>query len=138
MINVRAAANAQTRVVNPNVSAELWKSTGSTTSPSGKRTPTYRKLPVTLQVQSLTYSDIQQLDGLNIEGVRRAIYTSTQIAAIIRVQQKGGDLIVFPKGTPGVPEGTTWLAAHTLERWSNFCKIAITLQDDQLEAFACE
>jgi hypothetical protein len=134
MVNIRAIANAATRGINPNVSAELWKNTGSTTSATGKRAPVYSKLPIDVQVQALTSSDIQQIDGLNIEGVRRAIYCSTQIAAIIRILQKGGDLIVFPRGT--LPEGTTWLAAHVLERYPTWCKIAITLQTDDLEAFS--
>lgn len=136
MLNLQQIADAVTSAINPDVTAELWKSIGSVTSPSGQRTPSYRKLPIAVQVQSLTYSDLMQLDGLSIQGVRRAIYASTQVAAIIRVLQKGGDLIVFPNGT--LPEGTTWLAAHVLERWSSWNKIAITLQIDQLEAFACE
>jgi hypothetical protein len=136
VVNVRGVANAATRAINPNVTAELWKSTGSTANPDLSRTPTYRKLPVVLQVQSLTYSDLMQLDGLNIQGVRRAVYANTQVAAIIRVLQKGGDLIVFPQGV--MPEGTTWLAAHVLERWPDWNKIALTLQEDNLEAFACE
>lgn len=137
MINLRGVANSVTRAINPNVTTELWKSTGSTTADTGKRTPNYRKLPIIVQVQALTYSDLQQLDGLNIQGVRRAIYANTQVASVIRVAQKGGDLLVFPAGTPGVQEGTTWLAVHVLERWSSWCKIAITLQNDNLEAFQC-
>lgn len=138
MVNLRAAANAVTSTLNPNVRAELRKSVDYTTAADGSRTPNYTIRPIVLQVQALSYSDIVQLDGLNIEGVRRAVYASTQIAAIIRVMQKGGDLIVFPRGVAGVPpEGTTWLAAHVLERWPDWCKIAITLQTDNLEAFAC-
>lgn len=136
-INVRAIANGAIQSVNPDVSAVLMKSTGYTSSPSSKRTPTYRNILIVCQVQALSFSDLSQLDGLNIQGVRRAIYVQTQVAAIIRVMQKGGDLIVFPKGTPGVQEGTTWLAAHVLERWATWCKIAITLQIDNLDADAC-
>ena len=130
MVNLRGIANSVTRVVNPNVSANLLKSTGATTSASGKRTPTYNASTIVVQAQALSYSDLQQLDGLNIQGVRRAIYANAQIMSIVRVQQQGGDLLVFPDGT--FPEGTTWLAAHVLERWPDWCKIAITLQEDQL------
>lgn len=133
MVNLRVAANALTRGINPNVAAELWHSTGSTKSASSKRTPVYDKSPIVVQAQALSYSDLAQLDGLNIQGVRRAIYANAQVMAIVRVQLQGGDLIVFPAGT--FPEGTTWLAAHTLERWPTWCKIAITLQDDQLTPF---
>jgi hypothetical protein len=133
MVNLRAAANLVTRGINPNVRCELWHSTGSTTAASGKRAPTYSKLPIYVQAQALSYSDLQQLDGLNIQGVRRAIYANSQVMSIVRVQQQGGDLLVFPSGT--FPEGTTWLAAHVLERWLQWCKVAITLQVDQLTPF---
>lgn len=133
-INLRAIANGITRSINPNVAAELWHSTGATTSSSFKQTPTYSKTRIIVQAQALSYSDLQQLDSLNIQGVRRAIYADAQVMSIVRVQQQGGDLVVFPAGT--FPEGTTWLAAHTLERWPAWCKIAITLQVDQLVAFA--
>lgn len=135
VINVRAIANSAIQVVNPDVAAELWKNMSYETASTGKRTPVYRKLPITVQVQALGYSDLQQLDGLNIQGVRRKIYVRNQVASVIRVRQKGGDLVVFPKGV--LPEGTTWLAAHVLERWTKWCTVAITLQDDELEAFAC-
>lgn len=133
MINLRAIANQATRAINPNVAAELWHSTGATTAASGKQTPTYSKSRIEVQAQALSYSDLQQLDSLNIQGVRRAIYANAQIMSVVRVQQQGGDLIVFPAGT--FPEGTTWLAAHVLERWPTWCKVAITLQVDQLTPF---
>lgn len=129
-INVRAIANKAVQAINPDVIANLLRSTGYTTAPTGKRTPTYATAPVVVQVQALAYSDLQQLDSLNIQGVRRAIYLQTQVMSVVRVQQAGGDLIVFADGT--LPEGTTWLAVHVLERWSTWCKVAITLQDDQL------
>lgn len=134
-LNVRAAANFAIQAINPDVVAELWKNMDAVTAPTGKRTPVYRKLPIDVQVQALSFSDLQQLDGLNIQGVRRAIYVRTQVASVIRVAHKGGDLVVFPRGT--IPEGTTWLAVHVLERWPTWCKVAITLQIDDLEAFAC-
>lgn len=134
-LNLRGIANAAVQIVNPDVTAELWKNGAAVTAPSGKRTPVFKKVPIVVQVQALSYSDLSQLDGLNIQGTRRAIYTSTQVASVIRVAQKGGDLLVFPKGV--LIEGTTWLAVHQLERWPTWCKFAITLQDDNFEAFSC-
>lgn len=135
IINVRALANRAIQGINPDVEAELWKNVDATTAPSGKRTPVYRKLPIILQLQSMDADDLKQMDSLNIQGVHRKIYAQTQVAAIIRVAHKGGDLVVFRKGV--VPEGTTWLATHVLERWPSWCMVAITLQADDLEAFAC-
>jgi len=74
------------------------------------------------QIQNLTYRDLQQLEGLNIQGVRHAVYINGRVDGIIRSQNKGGDLITFS-------DGTTWLIAHVLEYWPTWCKVAATLQN---------
>jgi hypothetical protein len=135
MVNLRAIANGVTRAINPNVVCERWRNTGYTTADSGKRTPDWSKAPINVQVQALTYDDLKQLDGLNIQGVRRKIFTNTQVASVIRAAEKGGDLLVFPAGV--LPEGTTWLCVQVLERWPDWCTFVITLQDDNYEAFRC-
>lgn len=133
MVNVRALANLGSTRVNKNIQAIRQRSTGSATAPDGSRTPIYNEVPVTLQIQALTYTDIIKLDALNIQGARRAIYTNGAVFAVIRVAQKGGDLIIFPNNT--LPEGNVWLAAHVLEQWNDgagnpsWVKVAITLQD---------
>lgn len=114
--------------VNPSVSAVIKRSTGWTSNPDGTRTPAYEQVPglVQLQVQALTYNDIVHLDGLNIQGIRRAIYANGFYASIIRNLQVGGDLIIFPPGL--MPEGQVWLLAQGLETWPDWCKFAVTLQ----------
>ena len=114
--------------VNPFVTAMLKRSTGYTTAGDGTRSPTYADVPgVSVQVQALSYSDLQHLDGLNIQGVRRAVYLNGSALAVVRPLQTGGDLFVFPAGT--LPEGTTWLVAYVLEEWPDWYKVAITLQN---------
>lgn len=135
MVNLRSVANAVTRAINPNVVCEHWRSTGSTTLASGKREPTFAKSPIAVQVQAMDDEDLKQLDNLNIQGVHRKVYANKQIAAVIRVKEKGGDLLVFPAGV--LIEGTTWLCTHVLERWPQWDVIAITLQTDNYEAFKC-
>lgn len=119
--------------INPFVSATVSASTGYTMNPDGSRTPTYNTIPISVQVQALTYKDLTQLDGLNIQGVRRAIYLTGQVFGVIRVDRKGGDLITFPNGT--LPEGNVWLAAHVLEAWPDWCKVAITLLGTSADDF---
>lgn len=135
MVNLRIVANSVTRAINPNVVCEHWRSTGSTTLASGKREPSYAKSPIAVQVQAMDDEDLKQLDALNIQGVHRKVFANKQVAAAIRVAQKGGDLLVFPAGV--LPEGTTWLCTHMLERWPGWDMFAITLQNDNLEAFKC-
>ena len=98
-------------------------STGSTISADGTRTPSYAS-PITIsgQVQPLTWRDIQQLDGLNLQGTRQKIYLNGRIDGLIRSQNKGGDLITDASGN-------VWLVAQVLEIWPDWCSVAATLQD---------
>lgn len=125
-MNLRALANSITQAVNPNVPATLQISTGYTTSPRGARTPSYAA-PVTVQaqVQALTFRDITQIDGLNLQGTRRAIYLYGDVEGLVRVSQKGGDLITLTDG----PNAGVWLVAMVLETWPDFCKVVATLQN---------
>lgn len=127
-MNLRGIANSVTRAVNPNVQGTVKRSDGYDTKANGVRVPKYTDQPVTVQAQALSYGDLRQLEGLNIQGVKRAIYVNGAVAGLIRVGQKGGDIIVFPAGT--FYEGTTWLCVHVLEQWPDWCKFAITLQDE--------
>jgi len=135
MVNLRRVANSVTTAINPNVVCEHWRSTGSATTDSFKREPTYAKAPIAVQVQAMDDEDLKQMDSLNIQGVHRKIFANRQVAAAIRVAEKGGDLLVFEAGV--LPEGTTWLVTHMLERWPNWDTFAITLQNDNFEAFKC-
>lgn len=74
------------------------------------------------QVQPLTFKDIQQLDGLNIQGSQRAIYFDQQIDGIVRADRKGGDLVT-------TPDGKVWLVTLVLEAWPDWTKVAVTLQN---------
>lgn len=126
-MNLHGIVSGAIGAVNPFVFATVKRSTGYTTAPDGSRTATYQTFGAKVQVQALTYSDLRQLDGLNIQGVRRAIYLSGEVEGVVRVQQEGGDLIVFPNRT--LPEGNVWLAAYVLEQWPDWRKIAIVLQN---------
>jgi hypothetical protein len=115
--------------VNPEIIAQLYRSNGYTKAPDFSQVPAY--LPpedVPVQVQSLTYTDLQKLDGLNIEGQRRAVYVSGRWSGVIRADEKGGDLLEFPD----VPNGPMrrWLAVQALETWPDWVKLAVTEQTD--------
>lgn len=130
-MNLRALANRLTARVNPNVPAVIRRSTGYTTSASGTRTPTYTDLPVQVQVQPASTGDIQKLDALNIQGVHRVIYISAEVEAMIRVDKKGGDQIVFEAGImPEDDQSTRWIVSAVLEVYGHqWRKCAITLQN---------
>ena len=79
-------------------------------------------LTVLGRVQALQYNDIAQLDGLNIQGQKTAIYISGEVDGLVRSAKKGGDLII-------TPDGRIWLVVLVLEYWPNWTKFAVTLQD---------
>lgn len=120
--NLVASAVAQ---INPTLTATLKTSTGSTINADGSRSPTYSISNVTVQIQALTYQDLKQIDGLNIEGLRQSMYMNGDTSAIIRVNDKGGDVITLTTGE-------VWLVAQVLERWystAGWVKIVCTLQN---------
>lgn len=93
-MNLQNIAVGAIAAVNPQVSSVIKVSTGSTTSPSGLPTPTYRTVVgVPVQVQPMTYKDLVQVEGLNLNGTKRGIYVNGRVDGLVRVERKGGDLI---------------------------------------------
>lgn len=81
-------------------------------------------LTVMAQVQALTFRDLQQIDGLNLQGTRRAIYLYGKVQGINRAENKGGDLITVAAGDAA----GKWLVAEVLEQWPDWVKVACTQQ----------
>jgi hypothetical protein len=117
--------------VNPMVPCSVQISNGNVNSADYTPIPSYKPAVIIQgQVQSLTFRDIQQLDGLNLQGTRRAIYLLGDVEGLVRPDNKGGDLITLP-------DGTIWLVAMVLESWlqnndataPGWVKVAVTLQN---------
>lgn len=114
--------------VNERVPVSIQVSTGSTTAADGTPQPTYAApIPALGQVQPLTWRDLQQLDGLTLQGTRVGMYLFGEIRGIVRATNRGGDLITIASG----PYTGVWLVAQVLEGWDSagWCKTACTLQD---------
>jgi hypothetical protein len=82
-------------------------------------------LTVLGQVQPITWRDLQQLDGVNLGGVKWKIYLNGEVDAIVRPERKGGDLIVISSGR----HQGTWLVAQVLEQFPDWCCAAIVQQN---------
>lgn len=128
-MNLHQIASRVIDSVNPSQVATLQISMGYSTNADGSRTPQYDPngpFSVYAQVQELTTHDLRQLEGLNISGSSRSIYLnayqSTALSAIVRVNQQGGDLVTLS-------DGSVWLTTAVLERWPDWVKVAVTLQD---------
>lgn len=122
-MNLNAIANGIIVAVNPNLTMKVEVSTGYSIEADGTPVPAYA-CPVYVpgQFQALSYSDMQQINGLALQGQRRAIYLNGNIDGLVRVERKGGDLITDPAGH-------VWLVAMVLEYWPDWCKCAVTLQN---------
>jgi hypothetical protein len=126
MFNVRALANKYIQVTNPNQKINWIQSNGYVTDDAGKRTPKTITLTVDAQIQALSATDLKHIDGLNITGVMRSVYMYGNAAGVVRADQIGGDILVFPE----VPGGCNknWLINQVIETWSDWCHVIVTLQ----------
>lgn len=122
-MDLRGIANGVITTVNPNETVTVLRSTGYTVGAGAKQVPAYAAPVVGPgQVQALDADDIKQLDGLNIQGVIRAIYLRGTLAGVIRPDGTGGDIVKRKNETE------TWLVVKVLESWPDWTKAAIVRQ----------
>lgn len=122
-MNLHGLVAGVVAAVNPLIPLKVEINLGNVTSSDGRRVPSYA-CPVYVlgQVQALSAGDLQQLEGLNIQGQQRAIYLNQNVDGLVRVENKGGDLITDPAGH-------VWLITLVLEYWPDWSKVAVTLQN---------
>ena len=120
--------NKYTQLTNPNVFINWIQSTGYTTDNTGRRTPTFITLSVEAQIQALSTSDLEHTDGLNITNVMRTVYLYGNAAGVVRADNIGGDILVFPE----IPNSSNknWLITKVVETWPDWCKVIVSLQVD--------
>jgi len=128
MFNVRALANKYIQVTNKNQQINWVQSNGYVTDDAGKRTPKTITLTVEAQIQALSATDLKHIDGLNITGVMRSVYMYGNAAGVVRADQIGGDILVFPETPNGCNKN--WLITQVMETWSDWCHVVVTLQQD--------
>lgn len=113
--------------VSPAQPANLLLSTGpGPTQPDGTKQPTYAPVIfVSAQIQPMSTNDLRKLDGLNLQNVNSKIYITGMLRGIQRVNQLGGDLVIFP-------DGTTYLIRAVLEDWfmDGWTSVAVVQQND--------
>lgn len=129
-MDLRSIANQVSNVVNPNMIVIVQTSAGSTLGPAGRQQPQYNS-PLTgpAQIQALDNADLKKIEGMNISGSIRALYLRGNLAGVIRVDSKGGDLITI-NASPGVPllYVGVWLSVKVLESWPLWTKVVIVKQ----------
>jgi hypothetical protein len=124
-MNLHAIVSGAIGAVNPPMAGSLKRSAGYTTDANYSQVPIYEYAEnLMFQVQALTWKDLQQLSGINIEGEQRAMYVNGQMQGVSRPGAQGGDLVTLCNGT-------VWLVTKVLEDWSYtdcWCKVAVTRQ----------
>jgi len=129
MINVHVAANNAIQVVNPDGLYTFYASTGNAINAAGKQVPSYAAgANVSMQIQAISARDLKHMEGLNIEGVVRSVHMYGNTQGVVRVTQKGGDLLYFPE----VPGGTlrVWKVVKVVETWPDWCHVIVNMQTD--------
>lgn len=81
---------------------------------------------VMAQVQPLSWGDLQQLDGLNLNGTRRKVYLNGVTESVVRSLRKGGDLIEIAGGV----NAGVWLCVQIVEQFPDWVSAAIVLQNE--------
>lgn len=98
-MNLHAIASPFVSAVNPLIPILVQRSTGYNTNDDGTQVPSYTDpISVIAQVQALSAGDLRQIEGLNIQGEKRAVYINGRTDGIIRQDKKGGDLITMNPG----------------------------------------
>lgn len=124
-MNLNRIAGAAVATINPTTPLVVRVSDGYDTNADKSRTPRYlNPQRATGGVQNLTFRDLQQIEALNLQGTRKAIYINGHIHGIVRKDKFGGDLITIENGE----DAGEWLVAMVLESWNGWCKVAATLQ----------
>jgi hypothetical protein len=128
-MDLQGIASSVVAAVNPLTTALLRVNTGTTTTePDGTRVPAYTDIAIAVQVQPLSYRDLQQIDGMNLQGTTRAIYLRGRADGVVRSLNKGGDLIVIASADDPINAGV-WLVTLVTEQWPNWAKVVATLQN---------
>ena len=123
-MNLHGIVAGAIAAVNPFQIVSLQISIGSTTAADGTQVATFAPaVNVSAQIQALAFGDLQQVAALNIQGIRRKVYLSGRIDGLVRVANKGGDLITFS-------DGTIWKVVLVTEAWPDWTSAIVTMQDE--------
>ncbi len=133
-MNLHSIAGPVIAAVNPTILVTIQTSSGFTTNADFSRTPNYITLTnVPAQIQALQYTDLRQIEGMGIVGLRRKLYLYGNFQSMVRGLQKGGDIVTFP-------DGSQWLIAYVFETYgqgltgtTGWCSVCCTLQNPTSE-----
>jgi len=106
--------------VNPFIDATVKVFAGEVEDEAGNVTPSYEPTAVNGQLQPLGWTDLKQLDGMNITGAQKKFYVNGFFSAVSRITDNGGDLLIIGD--------EVWMIKTVLEDWPDWCSLAIQRQ----------
>ncbi|MDA8119118.1 MAG: hypothetical protein M0Z85_03520 [Gammaproteobacteria bacterium] len=133
-LNLHGAVRQVIPAINSDITGYWYRSKGWVPSAGGRQQPAYN-LPLTVQcqVQPPSGRDLRFIDFLQLQGVIRSVWMFSDPQTIVRVNQTGNDLLMFPQWT-GAPNDV-WMVATMPESWAvvdgGWSKVYVTLQTDR-------
>lgn len=98
-LRLRQIVNAISQTVNSNIIVTLQTSAGYSIGAGQRQQPIYNPAITGLgQIQALDNSELAHLENLNIQGTLRALYMYGNLAAVMRSDSKGGDIVTIKSG----------------------------------------
>lgn len=133
-LNLHAVVRQVIPAVNSDVTGYWYQSKGSVISSGGRQQPAYNApLTVQCQVQPPSGRDLRFIDFLQLQGVIRTVWMFSDPQSIVRVNQTGNDLLLFPQWA-GAPNDV-WMVQQMPESWNvvndGWSKIFAVLQTDR-------
>ena len=133
-LNLHGAVRQVIPAINSDITGYWYRSKGSIISAGGRQQPAYN-LPVTVQcqVQPPSGRDLRFIDFLQLQGVIRTVWMFSDPQSIVRVNQTGNDLLLFPQWA-GAPNDV-WKVQQMPESWNvvndGWSKIFAVLETDR-------
>lgn len=128
-IDVFGIANAAIQAVNEDIPAIWRRSNGYLIDDAGIQIPQYIDTAIKVQSQAVSGDALAFTDGLDIQGVMRSVYMYGNVQGVVRSDERGGDLLMFPQ-IPGNPN-QTWKVVTVVETWPGWAHVIVVLQTDE-------
>ena len=116
-------SNSAISTVYDNTIVSIYRSIGFTIGGGQKQIPLYdAAVDYYAQLQYAEQSELEHIDGLNIQGLYKKLLVGSTISGSVRPRIAGGDLVVI--------NNEKWLVVTIEEAWVGWSKAIIVLQND--------
>jgi hypothetical protein len=119
-MNLHGIAKGAVGAINPHVPVTIQHSTGVTVQPDGSTVPSYSTVNTTGQIQALTGGDVLHVNNLGLQKIVAKAYLDGDVEGLVRSTGQGGDLLTIG--------ASTYRVSAVLERWPDWCCVALTEQ----------